>query len=341
MLLTSYLRYDEMDIYTYLPLVFLLKQGCISALRYCPEAVASVEVVTHCPTSKQEQNIAANRKNCSKLATSQNCTSFEDFVYHCTINSYRNATLEVCAPTRTILGHCTEFNIIGGVIQDQYSAKCNKTFPKCDEHYKSSDAYKYADCYKLVQSARILQTDTTTGKNRIQTDNDHTEFLLILPIAFGVAVILGVVVFVLRRNCNIAKSDPEKTKKDQHSTKFERGHFKLLILNGNSTQHCDRSNSATNDMENDTERFESVEIKECNIAKSDPEMTKKDQRSIKFEKGPLQLLLLNGNSTLHGDISCYIPIDINNETEHFESVEIKATSSKKLNPSAAIDKEES
>lgn len=60
--------------------------------------------MTHCPTSKQEQNIAAKRKNCSKLATSQNCTSFEDFVYHCTINSYRNATLEVCAPTRTILG---------------------------------------------------------------------------------------------------------------------------------------------------------------------------------------------------------------------------------------------
>lgn len=265
---TYLLRYDEMYIYTYLTLVFLLKQGCISAFRYCPEAVASVEVVTLCPTSKKEQNIAANRKNCSKLATSQNCSSFKDFVYHCTINSYRNATLEVCAPTRTILGHCTEFNIIGGVIQDQHSAKCNRTFPKCDEHYTSSDAYKYADCYKLVQSARILPTDTTTGKNRIQTDNDHTKFLLILPTVFGVAVILGAVAFVLRRKCNIAKSAQEKTKKDKLLT----GRSDLLKPNGHFTQHGDISNSTTNDMKNDTESLEIVDIKDDALDKLPEEL---------------------------------------------------------------------
>lgn len=40
------------------------------------------------------------------------------------------------------LGHCVEFNVGGGVIQDQRSAKCGNTFPKCDNIYNSFDAYK-------------------------------------------------------------------------------------------------------------------------------------------------------------------------------------------------------
>lgn len=39
-------------------------------------------------------------------------------------------------------GHCTEFNVHGGVIQDQMSTPCNNTFPKCDLIYNSLDAYK-------------------------------------------------------------------------------------------------------------------------------------------------------------------------------------------------------
>lgn len=41
-----------------------------------------------------------------------------------------------------LLGHCVEFNVHGGVIQDQRSARCNQTFPKCENIYQSSDAYK-------------------------------------------------------------------------------------------------------------------------------------------------------------------------------------------------------
>lgn len=40
------------------------------------------------------------------------------------------------------LGHCVEFNVGGGVIQDQRSAKCDDTFPKCESIYNSVDAYK-------------------------------------------------------------------------------------------------------------------------------------------------------------------------------------------------------
>lgn len=41
-----------------------------------------------------------------------------------------------------VSGHCVEFNVPGGVIQDQLSAPCNETFPKCDRIYNSTTAYK-------------------------------------------------------------------------------------------------------------------------------------------------------------------------------------------------------
>lgn len=109
---------------------------------YCQEAVASVALVTSCPTSKIEWDTAARKKNCSRIASQQKCAPVEKFQYHCVINGYSNETLEVCAPLRIIIGHCVEFNQLGGVIQDQLLSPCNDTFPKCDGVYYSTAAYK-------------------------------------------------------------------------------------------------------------------------------------------------------------------------------------------------------
>lgn len=148
---------------------------CTSENRYCQEAVDSVTIVGSCPTTKAEWDAAARRKDCSKIASTQKCSAVDQFVYHCVINGYRNVTVEVCAPSRIVfgnynfiykkkqhfivvtliyfsyfffifflatLGHCVEFNVGGGVIQDQRSAECNDTFPKCESIYDSVDAYK-------------------------------------------------------------------------------------------------------------------------------------------------------------------------------------------------------
>lgn len=82
-----------------------LRQLLTSQNRYCQEAVNSVESVTSCPTSKTEWDIAALRKNCSRIASRQNCINVtEKFQYHCVINGLRNKLVEVCAPTRIIFG---------------------------------------------------------------------------------------------------------------------------------------------------------------------------------------------------------------------------------------------
>lgn len=41
---------------------------------------------------------------CWERERQQNCTT-ENLEYHCVINEYANATLEVCAPERLILGN--------------------------------------------------------------------------------------------------------------------------------------------------------------------------------------------------------------------------------------------
>lgn len=72
---------------------------------YCKEAVESVKTVSSCPTTKEQWEKAASRKNCWEKALKQTCSAPQMFVYHCVINGYGNATLEVCAPKRLILGN--------------------------------------------------------------------------------------------------------------------------------------------------------------------------------------------------------------------------------------------
>lgn len=85
-----------------------LKQLSRGANEDCMVDVYNVEVVESCPTSKEEWDIAARRKNCSNLAAEaerKNCVMNEKQPkYHCLINALRNKLLEVCAPEKTIFG---------------------------------------------------------------------------------------------------------------------------------------------------------------------------------------------------------------------------------------------
>lgn len=86
-----------------------LQQLPLSVNEGCQKAVNDVKIVTSCPKSKEEWDIAALKKNCSKLAAvakTENCTIKEKQPeYHCVFNSLRNKLLEVCADRRIIFGN--------------------------------------------------------------------------------------------------------------------------------------------------------------------------------------------------------------------------------------------
>lgn len=181
--------------------------------RYCQEAVDNAESVRSCPTSKEECEIAARKKNCSKIASQQNCSSAEKFLYHCVLNSYRNETLEVCAPSRIIFGHCVEFNLQGGVIQDQYSSPCNDTFPKCDKYYNSSNAYKYPDCYQLVSLSGIITTTTLKYHKTSTNDESHTREVsmivgFITGVSFALFICLCIIHVIRKTKACLLKKEP-------------------------------------------------------------------------------------------------------------------------------------
>lgn len=67
----------------------------------CEASRGTEKYVERCPGNKVEWLESAKNKNCSGI--NQNCSSTE-FVYHCLINQWENATVEVCALRVNIIG---------------------------------------------------------------------------------------------------------------------------------------------------------------------------------------------------------------------------------------------
>ncbi|XP_062620523.1 uncharacterized protein LOC134282091 [Saccostrea cucullata] len=133
--------------------------SCVNAADSCEASRGTVARVNKCPENEAEWIEAAQRKNCSSLAGL--CSEPDRFVYHCVLNFFLNETLEVCAYGRRILlGRCTEYSILGNLIQES-GVDCT-TFPNpCPVIYPSSEAYKYQGCFNLVQRPTTSQPLTT------------------------------------------------------------------------------------------------------------------------------------------------------------------------------------
>lgn len=137
---------------TRIPLLLSLMYICteVSSFTFCEKSAATTRYVNRCPTDLETWKIAAKNMNCESIK--QNCSSGRHhFQYHCVINEWINATLEVCAPNRTIFGYCTEYNVMGHVIQENYAAECVRYDPPCPQVYNSAEAYKYQRCYERVR----------------------------------------------------------------------------------------------------------------------------------------------------------------------------------------------
>lgn len=81
-------------------------------------------------------------------------------------------------------GHCVEFNLHGGVIQDQMTSPCNTIFPKCDAIFDSTDAYKcntFNSLYNLNQRSECKPNSYLMIWNK---DEQYIKFAYIENIAY-------------------------------------------------------------------------------------------------------------------------------------------------------------
>lgn len=165
-------------------LIYLKK---VSTLPRCELSRNSVKKVDHCPTDAASWIKAAEKKNCQSIE--HNCSISSglnsNFVvqYHCLVNSWMNATVEVCAFNRTILGFCAEYNLKGAIIQDNYTYNCTSHDPPCPKSYNSAEAYKYPTCYALAK--RNHQTTMTASSSARRIGNTTVIFVMII---FGILI---------------------------------------------------------------------------------------------------------------------------------------------------------
>lgn len=154
----------------------------IAAFTPCQESLLKVRYVTSCPTDEVSWSERAEKMNCDSIT--QNCamslgldTKNHRFQYHCLINSHRNATLEVCALSRYILGFCAEFNTNGVLVQEHFDANCKQHNPPCPPYYHSAKAYRYQSCYELVYKIRKIQKNKwIAGEIDLAEENvDYTD----------------------------------------------------------------------------------------------------------------------------------------------------------------------
>ncbi|XP_062597129.1 uncharacterized protein LOC134258594 [Saccostrea cucullata] len=122
----------------------MLQSVNLDSINKCDVSFPTISVVSYCPVSEEEWNERAVKKQCHNIP--QNCS--ENLLFHCLVNVFRNATVEVCAKAIEIVGGCAEFNQEIGSIQTNVVFNCIS----CKERiYNSTDAYKYGECNQVVK----------------------------------------------------------------------------------------------------------------------------------------------------------------------------------------------
>lgn len=198
--------------------------------RECSWSRTTVQKVDSCPVNKSTYEQRRKDKNCQALAELQHCTTPSKFLYHCLINEYGDALIEVCAPIFIINGYCAEYNTIGARIQPHYSLKCSNINPPCGNRYNSTDAYLYTGCYDIVKKNQLktnvntntvssTELSTTVGvipvkeNSSLETQPALIAVIVIVMIAV-VAVVIAVPILVIKRRgypCRkVSEGSPEQ-----------------------------------------------------------------------------------------------------------------------------------
>lgn len=175
--------FDMVYMQVFLSLIVLHKE--VLAFTKCQKSLLTVEHGTSCPKDAASWQIAASNMKCDSIQ--QECSKSLGldpqryiFQYHCLINSWMNATVEVCALNRSILGYCAEFNTDGTLVQENYNADCRKYNPPCPNIYNSAEAYKYQSCFDLVFKHRKIPDYDYQGLFISSQNSISTPCLLII-----------------------------------------------------------------------------------------------------------------------------------------------------------------
>lgn len=175
--------YCRIQLFVLLTLMMFYRQVC--PFTGCQISTLTEKYVDQCPTDAESWKMAAKQKNCESIE--QECTQLNElnsqryiFQYHCLLNSWGNATIEVCALNRSIFGYCAEYDADGGLVQDNYDLECQQRRPPCPALYNSAEAYQYQYCYNMVYRKRAKKITATQKGSSSSCERLSGSCLLIL-----------------------------------------------------------------------------------------------------------------------------------------------------------------
>lgn len=170
--------------------------------RFCAWSNQTAKIVNSCPVTKEELIKRKEMKKCDLLSERQNCTVASNFKYHCVMNEFEDAFVEVCAQAYMINGFCAEYNTIGGRIQLHFDIKCSDVTPPCADRYISTDAYLYEGCYDVIErnlrarsTVKLAESIYTPGAgiNGSNTSDSHWNTTKSIRYGLGTGVIIAIV----------------------------------------------------------------------------------------------------------------------------------------------------
>lgn len=177
-------------------LVLLYLQNVVIVVsKSCFQSIPTQTIVESCPEDSTEWIKASDKKQCNRI--SHNCSEIGDFQYHCLPNRLLNSLVEVCAPTKVIVGqHCPYYDIQRAIIEPNFNQPCNSHSDPCAEVYSSSVAYKYQQCYMEIKGKK---TTPASPESKVSLDvSDSNPALLVGIYVIGAILIVIVILFAIR-----------------------------------------------------------------------------------------------------------------------------------------------
>lgn len=172
--------------------ILCLQNADITVSKSCPQSIPTETVVQACPKYKTEWIKAKEKKQCNLII--HNCTEKDKFQYHCLPNTVLDVLVEVCAPTKVIVGqHCPYYDIELHSIEPNFNQRCNSD--TCPNVYSSNEAYRYKSCYEEIKKKDTRQI-SPGNKLSLEVSDSYPELAIGIYIICGLLVVVSVFIII-------------------------------------------------------------------------------------------------------------------------------------------------
>lgn len=175
--------------------------------RACLASISTKKIVQECPKSVEDFTKRAYEMNCHQIP--QNCTSPDNFQYHCLPTEDRNIFVDVCAEVIHISCHCAMYDTTAGIVQNDDDTLFKGTLENCT--YRSNTFH--AECYRGIFEAFNSTEEFVNiskrypanfeNKNTASTNMDSAVVVAVVVIC---VVIIAVIITVVLIRCRMQRS---------------------------------------------------------------------------------------------------------------------------------------